>query len=194
MTEPTIRRRQAGATLIIGLIMLILMTLIALSAIRLSNTNLRIVGNEQIRNEAQAAAAYAFDAAANTSTFASATGATVTTVNVGMANYTVTVNKPECKRYRAIPKSELVTVSGGLPVVAPNDVPCFTGSSSSPLTIVSAASVGGTAGESLCAATLWDLQATVVPANSDVNTGITLTMAEGLEQRLTVPDALSSCN
>lgn len=194
MTEPTLRRRQEGATLIVGLIMLILMTLIALSAIRLSNTNLKVVGNEQIQNEAQAAAAYAFDAAANTPTFASATGATVTTVNVGMASYNVTVSKPECKRYRAIPKSELVTVSGGLPVVAPNDVPCFTGSSSSPLTIVNAAAVGGTEGESLCAATLWDLQATVVPAASDVNTGVTLKMAEGLEQRLTVPDAQSSCN
>ncbi|WP_305073702.1 PilX N-terminal domain-containing pilus assembly protein [Propionivibrio sp.] len=193
MTEPTPCRRQAGATLIVGLIMLILMTLLAISAFRLSNTNLKIVGNEQIRKEAEAAAVYAFDAAANTSTFASATGPTTTTVNVGMANYNVTISKPDCKRYRVIPKSELVVVSGGIPVVAPNDVACFTGSSSSPLTIVSTNSAV-TEGESLCAATLWELQASVVPAASDVNTGVMLNMAEGLEQRLTVPDAQSSCN
>ena len=72
MIEPRLYRRQVGATLIVGLIMLILMTLIALSAFRLSNTNLKIVGNEQIRNDAEAAAVYAFDAAANSATFASA--------------------------------------------------------------------------------------------------------------------------
>ncbi len=192
MIEPRLYRRQVGATLIVGLIMLILMTLIALSAFRLSNTNLKIVGNEQIRNEAESAAVYAFDAAANSPTFASATGATTTTVNVGMANYNVTISKPDCKRYRVIPKSELVTSSGGLPAVAPNDVACFTGSSSSPLTIVNATSVASE-GDSLCAATLWELQASVVPAASAVNTGVMLNMAEGLEQRLTVPDAQTAC-
>lgn len=189
MTKTLSRRRQQGATLIVGLIMLILMTLIALSAIRLSNTNLRIVGNEQFRNEAQAAAEYALDTAANSATFASA-NTTTTTVSVGLADYTVTVNKPDCKRYRTIPKAELVTSSSGIPVIAEGDVPCFTGSSSSPLTIVNASALGGSAGESLCAGTLWEVQSTAIPTDA---TGTTVAVSEGIEVRMTVPDAQSAC-
>lgn len=184
------RDHQHGATLVVGLIMLVLMTLIALSTIRLSNTNLRIVGNEQFRNEAQAAAEYALDTAANSATFASGITAT-SPVSVGLADYSVTVNKPDCKRYRTIPKAELVASSSGVPVIAEGDVPCFTGTSSSPLTIVYEESIAGFAGESLCAATLWEVQATAVSTDSP---GTSVAMSQGIELRMTVPDAQTSCN
>ena len=45
------RPPQAGVTLIITLVMLVLLTLFALSAIRLANINLRIVGNYQWQKE-----------------------------------------------------------------------------------------------------------------------------------------------
>lgn len=48
--------RQRGATLIVGLIMLLLLTLMVGSAFTLSGTNLKAVGNMQLRNEAIAAA------------------------------------------------------------------------------------------------------------------------------------------
>lgn len=184
---------QSGITLVIGLIMLVLMTLLALSAMRLANTNLKVVSNEQFHNEAQTAAAYALDTMANKSTFA-ADNATTVTVNVGLADYTVALTKPACKRYRTIPKSELVTTNaGGIPVIDTNDVPCFTGSSSSPLTLVGGTTSVNTAGDSLCAGTLWEAQASVTAAATGVNTGAVSVMTEGLEQRMTVPDAQTSC-
>lgn len=185
---------QSGVTLVVGMIMLVVMTLLALSAMRLANTNLKVVGNEQLQNEAQAAAAYALDAVANKTTFA-ADNATTITVNVGQADYAVAVTKPACKRYRTIQKSELVTVNaGGIPIIDPNDVPCFTGSSSSPLTLVGGSISVDTSGASLCAGTLWEVQASAAPAGTDANTGATNVTTEGIEQRMTVPDAQTSCN
>lgn len=47
----SLRRNQKGVTLIVTLVMLVMLTLFALSAIRLSNVNLRIVGNYQWQKE-----------------------------------------------------------------------------------------------------------------------------------------------
>lgn len=191
MTSRRSFRHQSGVTLVVGLIMLVLMTLLAMSAMRLANTNLKVVGNEQFQNEAQAAAAYALDTLANQPTFA-ADNATTVTVNVGQADYAVAVTKPACKRYRTIPKSELVTINAGIPSINANDVPCFTGSSSSPLTI--SGGTVDTTGASLCAGTLWEVQATVSPATTGTDTGVSSVTTEGIEQRMTVPDAQTSCN
>ncbi len=48
-------RAQRGVTLIVGLIMLVVITLMVTSAFMLSNTNLKSVGNMQFRDEAVAA-------------------------------------------------------------------------------------------------------------------------------------------
>ncbi|TLY59071.1 MAG: hypothetical protein E6K48_12365 [Gammaproteobacteria bacterium] len=48
--------RQRGATLIVSLIMLLLITLLAVSSFTLGKANLQIVGNMQQRNQAFAAA------------------------------------------------------------------------------------------------------------------------------------------
>lgn len=189
---PTISNRQSGSTLLVAMIMLILMTLIGLMAMRLANTNLRVVSNEQFQRETQAAAAFALDAIANSPTFASANAQTIT-VDVGAASYNVAITKPSCKRYRTVPKSELVSVSAsGVPQIDTANIPCFTGSSSSPLTIADLSSAGG-GGASLCAGTLWEFQATATPASGEVNTGVTNVTVEGVEQRMTVPDAQTSC-
>ena len=49
-------QRQSGATLIVALIMLIMMTVLAVSAINLSTINLKIVGNMQSQKAMDAAA------------------------------------------------------------------------------------------------------------------------------------------
>jgi Tfp pilus assembly protein PilX len=56
MIAPVSRRAQRGATLVVGLIMLVLLTLVATAAFMLSTGNLKSVGNMQFRNEAIAAA------------------------------------------------------------------------------------------------------------------------------------------
>ena len=49
------RAKQRGATLLVGLIMLVLLTLLAVSAINISTVNLHITGNIQAQVEAAAA-------------------------------------------------------------------------------------------------------------------------------------------
>ena len=49
------RSRQRGATLVVGLIMLAVITLIVVGAFSLSYSNLQVVGNMQVREEAIAA-------------------------------------------------------------------------------------------------------------------------------------------
>lgn len=54
--RPATFRAQSGATLVVGLIMLVLITLLVITALTMSTANLKAVGNMQIRNEAIAAA------------------------------------------------------------------------------------------------------------------------------------------
>ena len=57
----TARRNQRGATLVVGLVMLVLATLIVLASFRLGFANLAIVGNAQNRNESIASAQQAIE-------------------------------------------------------------------------------------------------------------------------------------
>lgn len=84
----TIHKTQRGATLITALIMLIVLTLLVVSGIRSSSTNLRIVGNMQMQEEATAAAQQAIE------NVLSATPFVTTPQTVG--NFTVTINSATC--------------------------------------------------------------------------------------------------
>jgi Tfp pilus assembly protein PilX len=55
MNLPSLRRTQRGATLVVSLIMLVLISLLVTGAFTMSTTNLKAVGNMQNRNEAIAA-------------------------------------------------------------------------------------------------------------------------------------------
>ena len=93
-------RRQRGATLIIGLIMLVLITLIVVNAFTLSASNLKSVGNMQVREEAIAAANLAAERLIS-SNFTNALGTQSFTVDInndGTDDYTVAVAIPVCKR------------------------------------------------------------------------------------------------
>lgn len=48
------RRSQRGATLVVVLIMLVILTLFGISAINLSSSNLKVVGNMQARKQTEA--------------------------------------------------------------------------------------------------------------------------------------------
>lgn len=54
-------KKQWGASLLVSLIMLLVLTLLVVSGIRMSSTNLKIVGNMQAKNEATAAAQQAIE-------------------------------------------------------------------------------------------------------------------------------------
>ncbi|MES2879774.1 MAG: hypothetical protein V4713_15275 [Pseudomonadota bacterium] len=92
MKYMTTRHKQRGVTLVVGLIMLVLITLMVLSAFMLSSTNLKSVGNMQHRDESTAAANVAIEQVISTSAIFMAPASQ--TVAVG--NYTVAVPAPVC--------------------------------------------------------------------------------------------------
>lgn len=93
MNRTTLPRAQRGVTLVVGLIMLVLITLMVVTAFMLSSTNLKAVGNMQFRDEATAAANAAIETVLSTSL-----SATNTTVHIGGIAYDVAVATPTCLR------------------------------------------------------------------------------------------------
>jgi hypothetical protein len=184
-------RREEGVVLFVGLIMLILITLLAVSAIRLASTNLLVAGNEQYQMEAEEAANYHLNLALNADNFtsrnvnltASLPAFTGTTAS-DATNYTVVIPPPQCKRYRYLKKSELVDASNSVPL---ENLACFGSSSSSPITIVvSAATLND---NSLCATSLWEMNADVeLP-----DTGAKAQVTQGIEMRIDYAEAIDAC-
>jgi hypothetical protein len=92
------KHEQQGATLVVGLIMLVLITLLVTSAFTMSSSNIKSVGNMQIRNEAVAAANRAIEQIVS-SPFTNAPAAESIDVdldNDGNTDYTVNFSAPTC--------------------------------------------------------------------------------------------------
>ncbi len=96
-------RRQAGATLLVVLIMLVVLTLFVVSMIRLSSTNLKVVNNMQAQRALESSAQQAIenkissitffnDAIGNTGQWPAGTNTVTQNVN----SYTVTISRPAC--------------------------------------------------------------------------------------------------
>lgn len=91
--------KQGGATLLVSLIMLVVLTLLVVSAIRMGNTNLKTVGNMQAKNEATAAAQQAIEQImGDLNNFYTPTAQTITVDinNDGVIDYTVNTSAPVC--------------------------------------------------------------------------------------------------
>jgi hypothetical protein len=109
MPSRSTNRRQEGAALIVGLIMLVLITLAVTAGFTLSNTNLKSVGNMQNRNEAVAAANRAIEEVASSLLLPGVDGSPslampqgtqsqVDINNDGTIDYTVAIAPPTCVR------------------------------------------------------------------------------------------------
>lgn len=134
--------RQRGATLIISLIMLVMITLLVVSAMTMGFTNLKVVGNQQYRNEAVAAANSAIEQLLSADFSLSPTAKTIY-VDIdrnGTNDYTVAIDAPVCLSSR--PEADVTKCT-------PTE---------SYLTGVSFGTGGGTA---LCRENKWDIRATV---------------------------------
>lgn len=101
MISPASQRAQRGATLVVGLIMLVLITLMVTSAFMLSTGNLKAVGNMQFRSEAIAAANVVVEQVLS-SPFTTAPAAQanipVDINNDGTDDYFVSIATPTCIR------------------------------------------------------------------------------------------------
>lgn len=105
MRHHRLSQRQHGASLVVGLIMLAVITLTVTAAFTLSNTNLKSVGNMQFRNEATAAANKAIEQVLGSSFIdtISADEIQVDINNDGTYDYTVQVSAPVCVRSSLVP-------------------------------------------------------------------------------------------
>lgn len=155
---------QRGATLLVSLVMLVVLTLFAVTAINLSNTNLRIVGNMQMQAEATAAAQLAIETVISNSDFI-ITPPVPQTVDInhdGATDYTVTFSPaPACQYYKPVAKGD---------AGVPNK--CF-----------------GSAGAAYCYWTTWDVSAVV----SDPNTGASTTIHQGVQMLAGLDSAVKYC-
>ncbi len=99
--------RQRGITLVVGLVMLVVTTLIVITGYRMSQTNLLAVGNSQFRDEALAAANLAIEQVLSSPFTASPTAESID-VDINYddtADYTVAISAPACNRRTEISSS-----------------------------------------------------------------------------------------
>lgn len=155
---------QNGATLVTALVMLIVLTLLVVSGIRSSTTNLRIVGNMQTQEEATAVAQQTIEQVISNNF--TAAPAPVPPVPVDINNdttpdYTASATLPVCNGSTAIPNASLNMNN-------PADAPCYSSSAAAQTGIIFASGVPSTNGQSWCLAQQWDVSAT---ATSTSGTG-----------------------
>lgn len=91
-------RAQRGATLVVGLVMLLVFTLLVSSAFNLSSTNLKVVDNLQVREESIAAANAAIEQVLGTSFVGSGAQTIAVTLsnNSSGRQYSVQLQAPVC--------------------------------------------------------------------------------------------------
>ena len=107
-------QRQRGATMIIALIMIATITLLVVASFTLSSTNLRSVGNMQMREESLAAANKAIEQVLS-GPFTNDPKQEQITVDIdnnGTIDYTVMVAQPQCIKFA-------VASSGGKTMIGP---------------------------------------------------------------------------
>jgi hypothetical protein len=177
------RRAQRGATLIIALIMLVLLTLFAISAMTSSNTSLIIASNTQTRLEAIAAVQQEIDKAMSVN-FTAAPGSVAGNKPVdingdGTNDYDVVVATPVCISSLPIKKE-----SGELNILNPSDAACFGSSTAGSSGVIVGGKGGGGAsgGNSLCANSQWALNA----GATDVITGANVSITQGMAVRVII--------
>ena len=160
-----LKHRQNGTTLAVALIMLVVLTLLVISSIRSSNTDLRIAQNMQVQEEAVAAAQQAVEQVISVNFTANPAASAVTTT-IGGAAYNVAVSQPACTNSVAISNSD------------PNLPSACISSGAAQNTGIKFVSgtTATTTGTSWCYTQQWDVQATA----SDANTGATATVHQGV--------------
>ncbi len=158
MTNLTLHSRQRGMVLILSLIMLVVLTLLAISAIRLSTVNLRAVANAQVRSEAMSAAQRTIDLILSGNFTDNIAGTQqVLTVTEGSKNYTVSVARPCLVSLTPIKNADL-------DIALAEDLKCVD-TVSNPY--------------SACAQTIWQLQANASSGWFGAN--VTLTQGTGIK-------------
>ncbi len=191
---------QRGVTLLVGMIMLVLITLLVLASYQLGRTNLEIVGNAQQRAEGLATAQQTIEAAFTSPLLTSSPDAIFPKPCPGFGNnntlcYDVNGDgkndvvvqvtpPPKCIKAQPIPATSLNLAD-------PNDQQCTLGVSQGGF------GTGAANNNSNCANTVWDIRA--VAQNLDAggaapaSQGPTAVIDQGIAVRVGTNEVESSC-
>lgn len=179
---------QRGAVLLVALIMLLLVTLMAVSGFNIVKVNQQVAVNMESRSQAMVSANAAIEEAISSTLFFSSPENIFTVAcgaggnskcydlnGDGTDDLTVVVAPPSCVLVDPILTNELDPLD-------PRDVGCFVqGAEGTAATAQSA--------ESLCAETVWNLEAV---AKDDV-TGASATVRQGVGVRVSTDDLATAC-
>jgi Tfp pilus assembly protein PilX len=182
--------RQRGATLIVGLIMLVLITLLALTTYNMSRSGIQVVTNMQAKAQGETAARQVIEETiSSTQFFSTPTNALNQPCDGELNTRCVDVNgdgtqdvkvaltpAPACLRARSVMNTQL-NVSDS------EDVGCALGASQS------FGVAGSVTGESLCSDSLWELHAVA----TDTVTEATVEVTQGVAVRVARDDVETSC-
>jgi len=190
--------RQQGVTLLVAMIMLIMLTLFALSAMNSSIVNLKMAGSSQNRAEALDATQRTLETVISTTRFvdfpADAIDNDCGTPNTLCADLngdgvndlitTLTPN-PTCIQSRIQKINELV-------IAGPNseDVACLQAQQQGTFAVAGAT----TGGDSLCGQTIWNITAVTMPVGqTTTNAEFTYTATQGVGVRVPALAIATSC-
>jgi Tfp pilus assembly protein PilX len=169
-----LRSHERGITLIVALVMLVVLTLVVVSAIRFGNLSIGIARNTQSEVEGTAAVQYAIESKvqeiANPSTNISGMAVTTMSVSTGGGTYSVTVQKPACILTKNIKTTDLNPASTA-------DRPCFEGTDPDRQ---EDSSGNLTSAPTACKDQQWDIAASLV---GDGN-GTQISMLQGISVRV----------
>jgi hypothetical protein len=167
--------RQAGMTLFLAMIILVMITLLVVSAFRVSNTNMKIVSGMQGRQEAMSASQAAIEQVISSAFFtlnAPIVAATPISIDVngdGMDDYDVTMALPVCLRTAPIVVSDPPTKTQ--------------------LDCAGSSRVPGTITPTWCSNTVWELSATT----TDKLTAAKTTVRQGVGMTVEITSAKTTC-
>lgn len=187
------RSRQGGFTLIVGLIMLLLLTLMAVAAFRMGANHTVITANAQYRSEGLDAAQQVVDTVLNSADFTVNPSAAIANSNCtggGSNTACVDVNGDGANDFKVslTPAPTCISatpiVNSQLDISNSGDAACIIQTSQN-LGVAGASQ----SGNSLCANSNWEINASAV----DSATNTTVKVAQGVSIRIPTADIANNC-
>lgn len=182
--------RERGITLIMALIMLVVLTLLALTSFNLNQSNLQVVSNMQQRDEALAAAREVIEETISSTDFFKTPAKALANPCNGVANtrcvdvngdgatdITVAITPaPACVKAQPIKSSDL-------DLKVEDDLACSLGASQN------FGTEGANTGNSTCANSIWDIHVVA----TDVVTEAQVEVTQGVAVRVAEDDIAANC-
>lgn len=184
MKIPHLHRSQQGVVLIVGLMVLLMVTLMAVSGFNLTQSNLKVVGNMESREQAMNAANAAIEEAVSATLFVSSpsnmfatncTGANTRCYDTngdGSNDISVSLDVPRCVAVQPIKISEL-------DLSKPEEAAC----------VVQRAEGAELDDISLCANSVWELRAVAVDNVTQAQASVT----QGVSLKVALNDVATAC-